>query len=208
MRLFKSICLYVLALGVAGYAIVAYAFLPLGAVVHPDMKVNFLTHQAGIYTHVFGASVALILGPFQFSARLRQRHRQLHRWMGRLYLGGGVLPGGAAGLYMASFAYGGALAKLGFATLAVLWLYTGAMALRAILGGAVEDHRAWMVRNFALTFAAVTLRIYLPSSMAAGIPFPLAYACIAWLCWVPNLLVAELAFNQASRRPAGSALTS
>lgn len=54
-----------------------------------------------------------------------------------------------------------------------------------------------MVRNFALTLAAVTLRIYLPASMIAGIEFEVAYPYIAWLCWVPNLVAAELLFNKA-----------
>jgi hypothetical protein len=48
-----------------------------------------------------------------------------------------------------------------------------------------------MIRSFALTLAAVTLRLYLPLSRIAGIPFYDAYVPIAWLCWVPNLLVAE-----------------
>jgi hypothetical protein len=52
-------------------------------------------------------------------------------------------------------------------------------------------HRAWMLRSYALTFAAVTLRIWLPLSQIAGIPFQEAYAAIAWLCWVPNLVVVE-----------------
>jgi hypothetical protein len=50
-----------------------------------------------------------------------------------------------------------------------------------------------MIRNFSLTFAAVTLRIYVPLSIALGIPFEQAYPAIAWLCWVPNLAVAEWA---------------
>lgn len=49
-----------------------------------------------------------------------------------------------------------------------------------------------MIRSFALTFGAVTLRIYIPASQIAGIPFALAYSAISWLAWVPNLLVAEL----------------
>jgi hypothetical protein len=53
-----------------------------------------------------------------------------------------------------------------------------------------------MVRNFALTFAAVTLRFYLPGSVAAGIAFELAYPVIAWLCWLPNIVIAELLFNR------------
>ena len=65
--------LYFLAIGVALYAAVAYGLLPLGSLVHPDMKVNFLQHSVGIYTHIFASIVALVLGPFQFSARLRQK---------------------------------------------------------------------------------------------------------------------------------------
>ena len=96
---------------------------------------------------------------------------------------------------MSQFAFGGPVARLGFASLAVLWLYTGLRAYLAVRGGAIEAHRKWMVRNFSLTFAAVTLRIYLPVSMATGIEFTIAYPVIAWLCWVPNLVFAELRYN-------------
>jgi hypothetical protein len=57
-----------------------------------------------------------------------------------------------------------------------------------------------MVRNFALTFAAVTLRLWLPASVASGMPFEVAYPVVAWLCWVPNLLAAEL-FLRRTRDP-------
>ena len=179
------------SVGVAGYAILVYGFLPLGTAVHPDMRVVFESNRLGIYAHVFGAAVALLLGPLQFSARLRGRNPSLHRWLGRIYLGIGVLIGGLAGLYMAFLAYGGLPAKSGFAMLAVAWLYTGFRAYTAILRADIATHQRWMMRNFALTLAAVTLRIYLPSSTAAGFDFDLAYPAIAWLCWVPNLLIAE-----------------
>lgn len=196
MRSINSGLLYFLTFGVAGYAVFAYGVLPLGALVHPAMKTNFLAHPAGIYTHVFAASVALVLGPFQFSARLRAQHTHLHRWLGRTYLAVGVLAGGLAGLYMARYAFGGLAARLGFGMLALGWLYTGLRAYLAIRRGAMHAHRQWMVRNFSLTFAAVTLRLYLPLAFAAGFDFTVAYPMIAWLCWVPNLLVAEWFYNK------------
>ena len=192
MKLLGNFFLYFLALGVAGYAVFAYGFMPLGSLVHPDMKINFVAHPLGIYTHIFASVVALSLGPFQFSTKLRSWRPQAHRWMGRIYLGVGVGIGGLSGLYMSGLAYGGPLAKLGFAGLAVTWLFTGFKAYRAIRVGNVAAHRRWMVRNFALTLAAVTLRIYLPASMVSGLPFAASYAVIAWAAWVPNLLVAEL----------------
>lgn len=197
MRFASYAGLILLSLGVAGYAIVVYGFLPLGVVVHPDMRATYEVQRLGIYTHVFAAAVALILGPFQFSATLRARHPALHRWSGRLYLTVGVLVGGVSGLYMAAHAYGGLAARLGFACLALGWLYTGLRAYRAIRARDIAAHRRWMVRNFALTFAAVTLRLWLPSAMASGVAFELAYPVIAWLCWVPNLLIAEFVFNRS-----------
>ena len=196
MRLSSYIVLIILSLAVAGYGVVVYGFMPLGSMVHPDMRVTFATHSTGLYLHIFASMLALVLGPFQFSPRLRATRIQFHRWLGRIYLGVGVLLGGLAGLYMAVYAYGGIAAKLGFACLAIAWLFTGLRAYLAIRAGKVALHRQWMVRNFALTFAAVTLRLYLPLSMVAGIPFQLAYPIIAWMCWVPNLVIAEWLFNR------------
>lgn len=195
MRRFGNGLLYVLAFGVAGYALFAYGVLPLGALAHPDMKAVFLEHRSVILTHVFASSVALAFGPLQFSAKLRRDRPWLHRWTGRLYLAVGVLAGGLAGLYMAQYAFGGPPARLGFSLLATGWLFTGLRAYLAIRRGAVQAHRQWMIRNYALTFAAVTLRLYLPASLASGVSFEQAYPIIAWLCWVPNLLIAEWLFN-------------
>jgi len=40
-----------------------------------------------VFMHGFPAAIALFLGILQFSSRLRQRHLQVHRWMGRIYVG-------------------------------------------------------------------------------------------------------------------------
>lgn len=161
------------------------------------MSAVFQAHRIGIYAHVFASVVALALGPFQFSSRLRASRIQLHRWCGRLYLGVGVLVGGLSGLYMSLHAFGGLASRLGFGCLALAWLFTGLRAFLAIRRLDVASHRRWMVRNFALTFAAVTLRIYLPSAIAIGAAFDVAYPVIAWLCWLPNVPVAEWLFNRA-----------
>ena len=197
MRLGGYVMLCVLSLAVAAYAIGVYSVLPLGAAVHPDMRPTFEAHGAALYVHVFGAAFALLLGPMQFSSRLRARRPALHRWSGRLYLTAGVLIGGLAGLFVAFNAYGGVIARTGFACLALMWLYTGWRAYRAARDRNFASHRCWMIRNFALTFAAVTLRIWIPLSFVAGVPFDVAYASIAWLCWLPNLLFAQQLVQQA-----------
>lgn len=186
---------------VALYAAVAYGLLPNGPPLHPEMKASFALNKAGLHIHVFAALVALAIGPLQFSTRLRARFPLWHRRLGKIYLGFGVGVGGLSGLYMAFFAFGGVPARLGFAMLALAWLYTGWRAYTAIRAGDIASHRAWMLRNFALTLAAVTLRLYLPVSMLLGAPFEAAYAAIAWLCWVPNLAIAHLMSKSGQKAP-------
>ena len=197
MLLASRVALWILCLGVAAYAVVVYAVFPLGAFVAPTMRSAFAANAAAIYVHVFASAVALVLGPAQFSQKLRLGRPRLHRWMGRAYLAVGVGAGGLAGLVMATRASGGPRARLGFGCLALGWLTSGALAYRAARSRSFVTHRRWMVRNFSLTFAAVTLRLYLPSAMAAGIAFEVAYPIVAWLCWVPNVLLAEALFNRA-----------
>lgn len=197
MATFSRALAHFLIFGVAAYGLYAYTFMPIGSVVHPDMRLAFAANSTAIKIHVFSAVLALLLGPLQFSAGIRRKHTSIHRWSGRLYLGVGVLVGGLAGLYIAQYAHGGVVSQLGFSLLAVLWLYTGWRAYLSVRAGAIAQHRIWMVRNFALTLAAVTLRLYVPASMLAGIEFAVAYQAIAWLCWVPNLLVAEWRYVRA-----------
>ncbi|HEY5799023.1 MAG TPA: DUF2306 domain-containing protein [Burkholderiaceae bacterium] len=192
--------LYLLILVVAFKSAYYYGFTPLETASPPPFVANYKAHPFGIYLHVAAAVVALLLGPLQFSTWLRQRHRQLHRVLGRIYLGFGVLAGGLSGLYMAQFAFGGPAVRLGFACLALAWLYTGFKAYSAVRQGAIEQHRAYMMRNYALTLAAVSLRVWLPLMMIAGVQFGTAYAIVAWLCWVPNLLVAEMMWVRERER--------
>ena len=131
---------------------------------------------------------------------MRAAHLALHRWSGRLYLGFGVLLGGLTGLLVAFNAFGGPIARIGFGCLAAAWLFSGFKAYLAIRSRDVVSHRRWMVRNFALTFAAVTLRLWLPGLVVSGATMDVAYPLVAWLCWVPNIVIAELLFNRTHKR--------
>ncbi len=171
------------------YALSVYAFLELGIAVHPIMKANFRAHPAPIYFHIFPSLIALLLGPFQFNEKFRTTKTHLHRLIGKVYLLC-ILVGGISGLYMAQFSFGGTISHLGFALLAVLWIFTGYKAYYSIIRKMIVAHYHWMIINFALTLAAVTLRIGLGIGFASGIPFETFYPYLAWICWVPNLLVA------------------
>ena len=74
------------------------------------------------------------------------------------------------------------------------------MAYLRVRQGDLEAHREWMIRNYALTFAAVTLRLWLPFLMLIGFAFTTAYITVAWLCWVPNLIAVELYISSAKAK--------
>jgi hypothetical protein len=95
-------------------------------------------------------------------------------------------------LYFGPQSSAGLVGSVGFTTLAVFWLYSGAQAYLAIRRRDVQTHRRWMLRNYALTFGAATLRIELPLLIVlGGLSFPVAYTLVAWISWVPNWLAVE-----------------
>ena len=143
------------------------------------------------YAHIIFGGMALLIGWIQFFPKFRSRYLKSHRIIGMIYLTA-ISLSGVAGLFLAFYAEGGWVAKTGFGALALAWLVTSTKALTSIKKGQVNQHRNWMIRSYALTFAAVTLRIYLPLfQFALGMEFFTAYVIIAWLCWVPNLAWAE-----------------
>ena len=49
-----------------------------------------------------------------------------------------------------------------------------------------------MIRSYAMTFAAVTLRLWLILPLfPLQVAFHEAYTALAWICWVWNIPVAE-----------------
>lgn len=152
---------------------------------------HFSRYILPLRLHIAGGIGALLAGPWQFSDKLRARALNFHRWLGRFYLLEVAL-GSIAGFAMALVSEQGLPTHLGFGMLAVLWFFTGLQAYRMVRSGNIVAHRQWMIRNFALTLAAVTLRNYMPLMLfVLHWSFRQSYITVSWLCWVPNLLIAE-----------------
>lgn len=150
--------------------------------------------------HLLLGGIALGAGAFQFSRSLRRRNLQLHRWLGRVYVVA-VGASGVAALLLAPVTPGGPPSMFGFGMLAVLWLGSTGLAWREARAGRLRSHQEWMIRSYALCLAAVALRVYLPFGIMS-VGFDAAYPAIAWLCWVPNLVIAEWLVIPATRRTA------
>jgi uncharacterized membrane protein len=159
---------------------------PMGA---PNVLANLFVRPA-LAIHAGAAAVALIIGPFQFIRSRSGRRPGWHRVTGPVYVAA-CLIAAPAGLVLAVGSSAGPVAATGFGLLAVIWFYVNVRGLNAVLKGRYAEHGRWMIRSYALTFAAVTLRIYLPlGGMALG-DFMTFYRIDAWVSWVPNLLLVE-----------------
>jgi len=144
------------------------------------------------YQHISFGGVSLFIGWIQFSKKIRGKYLNFHRTLGKIYVITALLSG-MAGLYIAFFATGGLVAVFGFGFMAIFWLTTTSMAYISIRKREINQHRNWMIRSYALCWAAVTLRLWLPTfQFGFGMDFIPAYLIISWLCWMPNLMVAEL----------------
>ncbi|RJL32632.1 DUF2306 domain-containing protein [Bailinhaonella thermotolerans] len=174
-------------------------------------------HYYLLVAHIFTALVALVLGPFQFIPAIRAR-RRAHRAIGRCYLLAGVLPSALTAVPVALLS-GRLVSQIGLTIPAVLWLVTGWLAVRAARRRDFARHRRWMMRNYALTFLAVTSRVLVPLLLLAQVPFggagagsigddvrsviPIGQA----LGWIVNLAVVELLIRRPRSRRARDAAT-
>ncbi|ANP50463.1 putative membrane protein [Streptomyces griseochromogenes] len=195
------------SLAITGYFVGQYAQGTLDSLAHEhvglaaDYASRALPIRAAFYAHIVFAGLSLALGPWQFSKRLRNRSPRVHRAIGQAYLVS-VAIGSVSGFVMSMFSSVGLLGFFGFGSLSVLWGWTAWRGYKAIRERDIRSHQAWMLRNFALTYAAVTLRSWFGVLILAQVPFThgadpfdailtQAYAPLPFLCWLPNIVMAE-----------------
>jgi hypothetical protein len=149
------------------------------------------------YSHIFGSSIILIVGFFQFSKRIYTNPR-LHRTLGHIYLWGIVFFAAPGAFVMTFFINRGTGVFISFILQNVLWLLFTVLAYRAIIKRNVSRHIGMMYRSYSLAFAAVTLRLYIWILSVAGIGVHFAdnYLIIAFLSWIPNLLLVEILIHK------------
>jgi uncharacterized membrane protein len=152
---------------------------------------NNIIWNIGFYIHIIFGGLALLIGWTQFSLKIRSNKLNLHKQIGKVYVISSLLSASAS-LYIAFYATGGLVTSLGFICLGTIWFYTTLKAYLQIKKGKIESHEKMMIYSYASCFAAVTLRIWLPLLTALFNDFTPAYRIVAWLCWIPNLLIAFL----------------
>ncbi|MGN7988054.1 DUF2306 domain-containing protein [Pedobacter sp. 22226] len=144
------------------------------------------------YIHVYSAIFVLLAGFTQFNSKILARYPKIHQWLGYLYVSFVLLLASPSGVVMGWFANGGLIAKTSFIILGVLWFWFTLKATLLILKRKVIAHKKLMYRSFALATSAITLRLWKVILVYLFHPAPMdVYQIIAWLGWIPNLLIAE-----------------
>jgi uncharacterized membrane protein len=142
--------------------------------------------------HGLAGACALILGPMQFSDRLRQRFTKLHRVMGRFYIAS-VFIAAPLGVYIQYLDEPlGSPRSFTIETVVQsgLWMLTTGIALAFIMKGKVQQHRQWMTRSFGtgpLIFLEARVIFHL-----AGVTTPFEAETVVWICTACSIFVADL----------------
>lgn len=145
------------------------------------------------YTHVYSSIFILLAGFTQFSKAILKKYKKLHRSIGMLYVVLILLFSAPTGFIMGIHANGGLVAQFFFITLSVLWWWFTFKALQTARNRDFNAHRQFMIRSFALTLSAITLRLWKVILVKLFEPAPMdLYIIISGLGWIPNLLIAEL----------------
>lgn len=148
--------------------------------------------KVAFYTHVFSCFFCLLAGFTQFSNSVLKEHKALHRLMGKFYVINILIINVPAGFIMAIYANGHLPSKIAFCILDTLWFWFTLKAFLLIKKKDVKRHKEFMIRSFALTLSALTLRLWKPVFVNfTSLDVSTIYMIDAWMGFVPNLLIAE-----------------
>lgn len=159
---------------------------------------SYWNYRWALIGHISGGILALAIGPFQFSKKIRNRFMNTHRWLGRIYLTA-ILIGTISATYLAwtnaiktNFSWAFALQIL-----AVAWITTASMAYISVMRGRILQHKEWMIRSYVVTFAFVNFRWLtdLPIAHQLMDKFEERGPAMAWLSWTIPLLITEIALS-------------
>lgn len=153
-------------------------------------------YKYAFYVHVIFAILALPAGFTQFNKTILRTYPRLHRSLGYLYVGTILIFAAPSGFLIGMEANGGIVAQIAFILLAVLWFLFTFQAVLKAKNGNFKAHKSFMIRSFALTCSALTLRYWKLVLVYFFQPYPMdLYQLVAWLGWIPNLLIAEWIIN-------------
>jgi uncharacterized membrane protein len=116
-------------------------------------RLQVIADRQLLIPHTLAGIFALLIGPINFSSRIRQRHLTLHRVFGRIYVVS-VFVGSFTGIALAW----GRPGLPGTSMQAAAWMVCTAAAFLTARNRQIVQHRQWMARSYAVTFTFVSSR--------------------------------------------------
>jgi uncharacterized membrane protein len=163
--------------------------------------IHIIPWRIAFFTHVFSSMFVLVAGFTQFWSYLLQHYKKWHRFIGKIYVIDILFITGPASFIMALLANGGISSRIAFTMLSVLWMFTTAKAWQTAKAKQITAHKAWMMRSYALTLSAITLRAWKWLLIALFHLRPLnTYMIVAWMGFVPNLMLAEWLIQKREKK--------
>lgn len=149
-------------------------------------------YRWAFYLHIFSSLYVLLVGAIQFAGGFLKKWPRLHRLLGQGYVFIILCVSGPAALVMSCYSNGGWSARVSFLLLSILWWWFTWRAYQTARSRDFEKHGAFMIRSYALTLSAITLRVL---QYALGYWWyhnpELQYTIVAWASWGLNLAFAE-----------------
>ena len=165
-------------------ALVAFLFssIPMMSPAHPLHSLLY-SQRWLLYPHIAAGLVALVIGPLQFSSRLRQRNIARHRLLGKTYLGAALVAGTLGPILAWNYP---AFFRCSAMTQGGAWILCTIVAVMAARRGKIEQHRRWMARGYAVgpvVFVMARALSHLPGlnhlSVEAGSYSVIVYAMVS-----------------------------
>ena len=151
---FKTVLWISLGLTALFVFITSEVFLVADYPMYHAYRLQVIADRGLLIPHTLAGIFALLIGPINFSSRIRQRYLKFHRVLGRIYVVS-VFIGAATGVALAS----GRPGFPGTCGQAAAWVVCTTAALITARNRQIVQHRQWMIRSYAVTFTFVSSRV-------------------------------------------------
>ena len=146
--------------------------------------------------HIIPGLLFMILGPLQFSPRIRSRYPKFHRVNGRIFLiCSGIIGTSALAMSFGMPAIGGVNQAAATTLFGAFFLFALAKAFWHIRRREITLHRQWMIRAYAVGLAVATIRpiigFFFATSRLTHLTPHEFFGTAFWLGFTLQLIAAE-----------------
>ncbi|MCU0440190.1 MAG: DUF2306 domain-containing protein [Raineya sp.] len=195
--IFNALLITLLYVGFIGMSLTIYQYttfdLNIGFLAYKQPLISNFYWKVAFYIHVFTCFICIGAGFTQFSNDTLKNYPKLHKVAGKIYVYNIMFINFPFALILGVYANGGIASKIAFILLDFLWLYFTLMGVYQIKKGEIHLHKNYMIRSYALTLTAFTLRLCkFIMSKISNWDYDSIYTFDAWMALCLNMLIAEI----------------